>query len=577
MLSVGTNLAAVLLIAALITIHEFGHFIVAKACGVRVKVFSVGIGGRLFGFRWGDTDYRVSWFPFGGYVRMAGADPFMEGGADDEDPRAPGGFMAQPAWKRLLIVFAGPAMNLVLPFVVFTALKVAGEPQPQAEVGVVYADSIAAAAGVQAEDEITSVDGTPTRTWYDVIAAFSASKGPAVDLVVERQGTAVPLALDVVKGDYGDARDPYDFGLGNVAPDPTVAVDDPASPAGRAGLHTGDTLTKVDGQPVRNWNEVRRLALAAAGRPLEVEVRRASAKDAASEVDTDAAPAVDPDPTVTPVETLTLAPDPTWAPAPEPADDALWRSWGIASATLTVGSFSKDAAAAKAGVSTGDRLLAVDARPVLTWRDVVRAVGDSATGEGTELAAHPLAITVRRAGQVLHVDVTPDVVKDTDELGRYRRHPLLGIGGAGTMVAAPMIPRPYPLGEAMAGATQETVTVASFIVEQLGKLTTGEAAPEESLGGPVEIFRQTKAAAQRGIFDYARHLGLFSISLGIINLLPIPVLDGGQFVMYLAEWIRGRPLPLVLRERAQQAGVIFLVLLMLFVFVFDIHRYATLG
>ena len=186
-----------------------------------------------------------------------------------------------------------------------------------------------------------------------------------------------------------------------------------------------------------------------------------------------------------------------------------------------------------------------------------------------------MVVTVRRAGVVSAIHVTPEVVKDTDELGRYRWRPLLGIASAGNAVAAPMIARPYAFPDALGRATDEVVLVSSFIVEQLGKLTTGEAAPQESLGGPVEIFRQTRAAAERGIFDWARQLGLFSISLGIINLLPIPVLDGGQIVMYLAEWVRGRPLPLVLRERAQQAGVIFLVLLMLFVLVFDIHRAAV--
>jgi regulator of sigma E protease len=136
------------------------------------------------------------------------------------------------------------------------------------------------------------------------------------------------------------------------------------------------------------------------------------------------------------------------------------------------------------------------------------------------------------------------------------------------------VPRPYPLPEAFLRASEETLTVGGFIVEQIGKLFTNEAAIGESLGGPVEMFRQTRAAAERGLFDWARTLGLFSISLGIINLLPVPVLDGGQLVIYGAEWIRGRPLPLVLRERAQQIGVILLVMLMLFVLFNDLRRAA---
>lgn len=558
MLGVATSLAALLLIAALITIHEFGHFIVAKACGVRVKVFSVGIGSRAFGFERGGTDYRVSWFPFGGYVRMAGADPFMEGGGDDDDdPRAPGAFMAQPAWKRLLIVFAGPAMNLALPFVVFTALKMAGEPQPRANIGAVYAEGGAAEAGLLPEDHIVSVEGEQTLTWGDVSEAFERSTASTIDLVVDRAGTRVPITLPVAKGDYGDARDPYDFGISQVAPDTTVAVDDPASPAGRAGLETGDIVVSVNDVPVRDWNELGRLLLATQAPDVRLGVRE---------------PGAEPDSAVT---TLTLRRDPAWAPTLTPVDDSLWQAWGIASGMVAVGQFAEGSAAADAGVKEGDRLLAIDGEPIHVWRDVVLAVAASASGKGSEQTTREMTVTVRREGEVRDIAVTPQVVEDTDQLGRYRWRPLLGIGSGGSTVLPPLVPRPYGFPDALGRASDEVMLVSGFILEQLGKLTTGEAAPQESLGGPVEIFRQTRAAAERGIFDWARQLGLFSISLGIINLLPIPVLDGGQIVMYLAEWVRGRPLPLILRERAQQAGIIFLVLLMLFVLVFDIHRAAV--
>lgn len=557
MSGVATTIAAVALIAVLITIHEFGHFIVAKAFGVRVRVFSVGIGGRLVGFQWGDTDYRISWFPFGGYVRMAGADPYMEGGADeDEDTRDSGAFMSKPAWQRLLIVLAGPAMNLVLPFVVFTALKVAGDPQPRADVGTVYADLPGAAAGVLPEDRITSVEGTPTRTWPDVLDAFAASTDRTLDLVVDRQGALVPIALPVEDGAYGEVRDPYDFGILNSSPGPAVAVDDPASPAGRAGLRAGDTVSAVAGVPVRTWNEVRRLALAGAGAPLSLDVARTVEG-------------------VTQTETLILRPDPTWVPVATEADDAAWSTWGLASAMVTVGDFGQSESSAQiAGVLAGDRLLAVDDRPIRVWQDVVRAVQSASTGEGSEQTTREMRLTVRRDGVVQVIPVTPKVVRDTDDLGRYRWRPLLGIASGGVTVAAPLVPRPYPVGEALGRASDETVLIGNFMVEQIGKMITGEAPPQENLGGPVAIFRETRAAAERGIYDWVRQLGLFSLSLGIINLLPIPVLDGGQLMMYLAEWIRGRPLPGVLRERAQQAGIIFLVLLMLFVFANDLRRWA---
>jgi regulator of sigma E protease len=132
--------------------------------------------------------------------------------------------------------------------------------------------------------------------------------------------------------------------------------------------------------------------------------------------------------------------------------------------------------------------------------------------------------------------------------------------------------RYYAFPDAITRATKESVALGGFIFEHLGRLFTGEAAFEKSVGGPVEMVRQAAIAAEEGIFHWARLMGGLSISLGIINFLPVPVLDGGQFLFYLLEGIRGRPLSLALRERAQQVGVLMIVLLMLTVLVTDIHR-----
>lgn len=541
--------AALLLIAVLITIHEFGHFIVARAMGVQVKVFSIGFGKRLIGWEHQGTDYRISAFPFGGYVRMAGADPFMEGGADEDENNPPGtSFMEKPAWKRLLIVLAGPIFNLILPVVVFSALFIWGEPQPVAEVGIVRTGSVAEQLGVQPEDRIVSVEGNSVESWLDVMERFSQAEGPNVELQLSRDGTTLDVALPLSSTDAALGAEPYSFGLANNAPDTTLAVDDPASPAARAGLQTGDQLASVNGTPVTNWNEVRRLALTTAQATLGFT------RDDGS------------------TGTVTLQPDPAWTPQLLDADDALYQRYGLASALVTVGELSPGSAAENGGLKPGDRLLEMDGKPILVWYDVMQAVSGTATGEGETQTARQMRIQVRRSGQVMAFDLTPQVVRDTDAMGRYRWRALLGVGPAGGMAEPDKISRSYAPHRAVERAVTETTLVSGHIVEQLGKLMTGEAAIEKSLGGPVEIFRQTSAAARRGLFEWAQQLGLFSISLGIINLLPVPVLDGGQAVMYLAEWLRGRPLPLILRERAQQAGVIFLVFLMLLVLVFDLRR-----
>lgn len=548
----GTLLA----IAGLITLHEFGHFIVAKALGVHVRVFSVGFGGRMLGFRWGDTDYRLSWIPFGGYVRMAGADPFAEGGADPEDETpvpVERQFMSQAPWRRLLIVLAGPMFNLMLPFVLFTGLGALGEPQPRAEVGSVDADSPAGRAGVQVGDRVTAVDGVPVGTWYDMIEVFSHTAGATVPLALTRDGAPLTVSLDVGTTDWGLTRDPYDVGMGNLSANATVVVDDPASPAGRAGLQTGDVVTAVRGgstsTPVRTFRDLSDALLAVPdGAAVNLDLTR------------DGAP-------------LTLALAATaWSPAPQAADDALWSRWGLASATVAISQIEPGSAAEKAGLTVGDRILQVNDVVVASWFDVVRTVADTGSGEGASLTARALTLSVRRAGQVQTLTITPDVVTDSDELGRYRTRARLGIGGGGAMVATPDVPRVYPLPEAFSRACDQTWRVSTYIVDTLSKLVVAKVDPAKTLGGPVAIFQQMKQAADQGVFELFRQIGVLSISLGIINLVPIPVLDGGQIFMYGAEWLRGRPLPLRIRERAQQAGVIFVVLLMLAVSLKDIVK-----
>lgn len=549
--------SALILIGVLVLIHEFGHFLVARLLGVQVRVFSVGFGPRLVGVVRGGTDYRISGIPFGGYVRMAGADPFGDGGVDDEEPADPAGsFMNRPPWQRLAISLAGPVFNLILPFLVFTALFTWGEPQSESLVGAVRRDSLAEKVGFQAEDRLVSINGEPVRTWDDVDDVLLDHPGADLRFGVERAGATLELTVP-------GREDSTPLGFAN-APSTRITVDDPASPVGKAGIPNNAVLASIGGQPLRSWNDVRRLAMAASG-PLKVSWFEGN-------------PQLREDGQIIPpdgveVQESVLQADPAWGGGATVADDDLWKRWGLVTATLSADLVSPGSASEAAGVQVGDRFLAIDGQPVMAWEDVLRLVAASSTGDGAEQVARPVKLMMRRQGQVLELEVTPKVVEDTDRMGRYKWRPMIGVGGGGEPVAPPQVKHAYPLPQAAVRAATETTAIAGMMVEQLGKLFTGEAAIQKSLGGPIEIVRQAVAAAERGLFEWARHMAVFSISLGILNLLPVPVLDGGQVMMYFLEWVRGRPLPLRLRELALQGGVIFLVLLTLMVMVMDVHRW----
>ncbi len=554
-------LAAVAMVAILVFIHEFGHFIVAKACGIHVPVFSIGFGRRLFGVRIGDTDYRVSLLPFGGYVKMAGANfGYMD--EDDEDlPDDPErGFMRRPVWQRLLVVAAGPAFNLALPLVVFTVLLMAGEPQPDAVIGSVDRSSPAAEAGLEVGDRIAQVDGVSVDTWNEMMTLLHQDKGQARQLTVERDGQEV--RLDIVLA----VDSP--MGVSHSRPAPVAGVDDPRSPAGRAGLQTGDVITAIDDQPVADWVDVQRL-LARAGQRVAIEVDRPDDGE----------------------QRFMVAADPSWRMAGEDLGLAE-QSWGLLPATLFVGSVSAtvdkdpdgafsgcvpappppESPASLAGIQRGDRFLAIDGEPVRGWGDVLDAIASSMEGEGDQARAREVDVELIRAGEVVRLSLLPEVIEDTNALGHFYFRPILGVTRMGDYVDGPMTRVYYGFVPAVGRSVEETTALMGFIVEQLGKLVTGEAAVKRSLGGPVEIVRQASYAAEKGLFVYARMAGMLSISLGIVNLLPVPVLDGGQLLFFLVEAIRGRPLSHRLRERAQQIGVLFLVLLMLSVLIFDLQK-----
>lgn len=540
--------AAGLLVAILIFIHEFGHFIVAKACGVGVPVFSVGFGRRLFGFVWRGTDYRLSLIPFGGYVRMEGADPFQDGG-DGVRSGSSTSFMNKPVWQRLLIVAAGPAMNLVLPVIVFTMLYMAGQPQASTEIGRVASDSVAASAGLQGGDRVVEVDGQSVTIWNEMSARMGAADNE-VALVVERDGSRFEVVLPIT-ADLLQERDtvtPYVFGLSFYDFDSTVAFDDPNSPAGQSGLHFGDRITAVGEVEVDGYRELL-AALDAELGPATVEYTRLVEEEEIT-------------------GTATLARSVWTTPIGDPYSNA----WGLAPAQTFIGDISDDSPAQAANLLVGDRIIEIDGHGIETFEDILNQVRDSASGEQLDSETRAVAMTLVRKGRVLDVRVIPEMIEDSDAYGNYQTRPIIGFSAGGGSVPSALESKRYPITEAFPKAVETTWMACVIVVETVGKIITGEVDPKKTVGGPVRIVKAAADAAESGIFEWAGLMAGLSVSLAIVNFLPVPVLDGGQFLFYLLEGIRGRPLPLIVRERAQQIGVLFLIGLMFVVLVLDINN-----
>src|SRR5258708_1972828 len=241
--------AVIVLLGVLVFIHELGHYMVAKWFGVRVETFSIGFGKRLFGFRRGDTDYRLSLIPLGGYVKMAGESP-METRTGD-----PGEFASHPRWQRFLIAIAGPAMNIILALAVYTAIYTFHHPYSaydKAPVDVFFfsGDSAARKAGIQAGDRIVKIEDTQNPNWDQAVLSFALNPKQPVDVTV-RRGEKI-LNLKITPDEVG----PDKIGDAGIRPPAIIGSVQAGSPAERAGLRAGDILLAVNGTSVRTTDEI---------------------------------------------------------------------------------------------------------------------------------------------------------------------------------------------------------------------------------------------------------------------------------------------------------------------------------
>ncbi|MFO0687226.1 MAG: site-2 protease family protein [Myxococcota bacterium] len=599
---VDTLVAVIPLLGLLIVVHELGHFLVAKACGVRVLKFSIGFGapigiGRLRA-RWerNGTEYVIGWIPLGGFVRMLGE--AMPG--DDPDAAAvpvdarPDEFLdAKSVWQKLAVVFAGPAMNLLLPIVCLLGILWVGFPRPAAIVGSVEVGSPAEAAGIRVGDRIVAVDGEPVGWWDEVVRPLQEKRSPAVasievDRGGERETIPVALATQKTRDRFGAVVDTGWIGVSNRRQAALVGVPDADSEAARAGLRSGDLVVAVGETEIEDWESLRAAqaravaeaqangiprivwtveraktgegaeasgapaegtsaadgATAAGGADARSSARadaKASAGGAAAEAKAGGAPA---------------APETEKRKIAVPLDAEL-AAMGLIPATILVGYVAPDKPAAEAGLRANDLVLFVDGDPIGSFESFVSRVQTS--------GGRPLDITYSRAGRVEHVTLAAreETVPGLYEIeGLEEKVYQIGLGAAvSTLPGAIEKQRLRNPVESVPRAVEMAWAMTTDYLEGLGKLFTGEVGTDK-LAGPIGIARIARKSLDQGWLDYLSMMMVISINLGFLNLLPIPILDGGQAVLYSIEGIKRAPLSLRTKEIATSVGFAVIALLM---------------
>lgn len=442
--------AAILLLGPLIAIHEFGHYFVARKLGVKVLVYSIGFGPTIL--KWtskkSGIQYQLSALPLGGYVKML--DEREENVAEADLPYA---FNRQHPWKRIVIVAAGPLINLIFAILLFWLLFLPSQEQLNTRVGKVLADTPAAAAQMQVGDKITAIDGTPVTTWEKLNFAL-----------VDRVGETGKIQVQ----------------------------------AERAGE------IKTFSLPIQNFLN---------------------------------------DQSQSPLDILGFTPYRPQIPA-------------------IVSKLSEDGAAIRQGMQVGDQIIAIDGVKMNDWYDVVQVVQAS--------PEKLLKVDVLRNNQVQQLEVMPQGKRDN--MGNVS-----GVLGVQSDPGKIVIPEDYKQtiqyspSEALLMAVDKTGQLSSMILNSIVKMVRGLIGLD-NLSGPITIAKVAGQSAEMGWQTFISFMALMSVSLGILNLLPIPMLDGGHLVYYFIELIRGKPVSEQIQLVGLKIGMVLLGSMMLLALFNDIMR-----
>jgi regulator of sigma E protease len=549
----------VLLVSSLIFIHESGHFAFAKIFGVKVLTFSIGFGPKLVRIRGKETEYCVGLLPFGGFVKMLEESKNREPILPEERGRT---FEAQALWKRIVIILAGPAMNVLFPIALYTSAFLEQTQFLPPMVGAV--DPGKPADGkLEPGDRIVSVDGDPVTSYPEVQRIIARSANRPVRLGIERDGAKIELTivpadvaekheLDIVehKGRIGfDPRFP-------AAVVGIVRHDTPAS----AGLRTFDRVTAINGKRIERFIDL--VDALAENRGDQVVVSYLRPVDvphalgglcALSVLEPGAA-------TVTPLPRPPGAAPPLGYAAR--AADVRERT-GIESADMYVAFVPEGSAEWKALLRPGDRITALDGIPQRLWRTMEEELVAGAD------KAHDLEWT--RDGQPMRGLFQLRKEQWDDEFGQHYERYVFRTDHWLPSAPDRMVPNPHPLLYAVRQAIQETVSVVQFIGVGMLRIAQGRVSLS-SVSGPITLYDIAGQAGAQGTTYFVRAMAVISVNLGLLNLLPIPVLDGGHLLFFLLEALWRRPLPLRLREVASLVGMVMLVLLILVAFKNDVER-----
>jgi len=489
-----TVFSLMIVLGVIVLVHEFGHYIAARLTGVRVEVFSFGFGKRLFGKKIGETDFRFSLIPLGGYVKMAGEEEY------DPDNLKPYEFQAKNRGQKIFILLMGSVMNVILAFVIFsvtfmTGVKVAAYKYEPPRIGYVEKGSPAEQAGIRKGDLILTIEGRDIKNWEDLEIAIGSNPDLGVPVEYKRDGEILNTTLDVksiTRFNIGDAGIYWDFKA-------KIADVNKDSPAEKAGLQKGDLITAIDGQPLTIYETFDKIG-GNAEIPLNLTIKR--------------------------------------------GNDELHKS------------------------IIPKKYYFLKGEKVETLKEAEQRLKEI---KKLEPQLNLTFSIIRDDGQYRVQSQTTETLPDETVYGDRLTLAERGIIGAELRVYSPTIDINYGLVHAMKSSVEKMVNLIDLVFRTIGKLIEGKLS-HKNVSSLIDIAEVSREAMESGATNYFILIAFISLQLGLINLLPIPALDGGHLMIYTIEAVIRKELSMKVKNVLINMGFIILMALMVFLLLNDIAK-----
>lgn len=539
-------LGTAIALGLLIFVHELGHFLMAKRAGIGVQKFSLGFGPKIIGKKWGETEYLISAFPLGGYVKLEGESP------DEEVVNKEKSFTHKPPLAKLSVVAAGPIFNIIFAVLIITAIYTLGITTLSPFVADVEKGMPADKAGLKYGDEIVEIDGSTINSWEEMTGIIHTSGGKSLELTIKREGKTFKKTITPVEKEvpnlFGEKSKICLLGILPITLESKIGGIKKGLLSEKLGVKAGDLIKRVGNKKIEVWKQLEEIDIGSIPKPVEIILQRPKKEDKENlkNKTTEDIKIVIPDNDIIKGKNII-------------------ELLGIETTELYIEKTEKGSPAESGGLKPFDKIIGVNGKEIKNWIELDDLIKNNPGKE--------IDIVVEREGEKKSLSLTPRKEKRRNILDEKIDIGVIGVYSANSYTEPKLKEVKYPLPQAFVNSVERTENLTVVMFKGIYMLVTGKIS-SKNISGPIAIAKMAGDQAKKGAYDFAFFVAFISINLGIINFIPLgTITDGGLILLFIIEGIIRKPVNLKLREFTQYVGIVLVVALMGFALYNDFNRY----